>query len=70
MPQSVEVEANALTPQVKQTLEQEGYSFVLHAPWGIPEGILVGGPSLNSHGPARFYGGADHRHPGGAAIGE
>ncbi|MCI1243746.1 MAG: gamma-glutamyltransferase [Acetobacter fabarum] len=70
MPQSVEVEANALTPQVQQTLEQEGYSFVLHAPWGIPEGILVGGPGLNSHGPARFYGGADHRHPGGAAIGE
>lgn len=70
MPQSVEVEANALTPQVQQTLEQEGYSFVLHAPWGIPEGILVGGPALNSHGPARFYGGSDHRHPGGAAIGE
>ena len=70
MPQSVEVEANALTPQVQQTLEHEGYSFVLHAPWGIPEGILVGGPSLDSHGPARFYGGSDHRHPGGAAIGE
>ncbi|WP_408744189.1 gamma-glutamyltransferase [Acetobacter okinawensis] len=70
IPQSVELEAGALSAQVQQTLEQEGYSFVLHAPWGIPEGILVGGPSLNSHGPARFYGGSDHRHPGGAAIGE
>lgn len=70
MPEAVEVEAGALTPQVQQTLEHEGYSFVLHAPWGIPEGILVGGPSLNSKGSARFYGGSDHRHPGGAAIGE
>ncbi|CEF54453.1 gamma-glutamyltranspeptidase [Acetobacter ghanensis] len=70
MPESVEVETGALTPQVQQTLEQEGYSFVLHAPWGIPEGILIGGPDLNTKGAARFYGGADRRHPGGAAIGE
>ncbi|MFT9424849.1 MAG: gamma-glutamyltransferase [Acetobacter syzygii] len=70
MPETVEVEEGALTQQVQHTLEQEGYSFVLHAPWGIPEGILVGGPSLNTRGSARFYGGADHRHPGGAAVGE
>ncbi|MBO1324917.1 gamma-glutamyltransferase [Acetobacter sp. TBRC 12305] len=70
LPDVVEMESGALSPQVEHTLEQEGYRFTPHAPWGIPEGILVGGPRLGVRGSAPYYGGYDRRHPGGAAIGE
>lgn len=70
LPDSVETESGAVSPEVEKTLEHEGYHFSPHAPWGIPEGILVGGPRLNEKGSARYYGGYDRRHPGGAAIGE
>ncbi|MDN7350065.1 gamma-glutamyltransferase [Acetobacter senegalensis] len=70
LPEAVEVEAGAVTPQVETTLEHEGYTFSPHAPWGMPEGILVGGPKLGEKGSAHYYGGYDRRHPGGGATGE
>lgn len=70
LPEPVEVEAGALTPEVQSTLEHEGYSFAPHAPWGMPEGILVGGPKLGEKGDARYYGGFDRRHEGGGATGQ
>lgn len=72
-PDDVEMETGALTPEVQKTLEQEGYHFIAHRPWGITEAILVGGPRLDGQalssktiGP--FYGVADPRHPGGGAV--
>lgn len=70
LPEPVEIEAGALSPRVQKTLEQEGYSFAPHAPWGIPEGILAGGAKLNEKGNALYYGGFDRRHEGGGAAGE
>ncbi|MBO6038101.1 MAG: gamma-glutamyltransferase [Acetobacter sp.] len=70
MPDTVEVEAGAITPETQYLLERQGYHFSLHAPWGIPEGILVGGPRLGEHGSALYYGGYDRRHTGGGAVGE
>ncbi|WP_408868489.1 gamma-glutamyltransferase [Bombella apis] len=72
-PDDVEMETGALSPDVQKTLEQEGYHFIPHRPWGITEAILVGGPRLDGQDPARkgigpFYGVADPRHPGGAAV--
>lgn len=70
LPEAVEVESGAVSPDVQKTLEHEGYQFSPHAPWGMPEGILVGGPRLGEKGSARYYGGYDRRHPGGGAVGE
>ncbi|OAG75227.1 Gamma-glutamyltranspeptidase [Acetobacter malorum] len=70
LPEAVEVESGAVSPDVEKTLEHEGYTFSPHAPWGMPEGILVGGPRLGEKGTARYYGGYDRRHPGGGAVGE
>ncbi|MCX8667817.1 gamma-glutamyltransferase [Acetobacteraceae bacterium B3987] len=72
-PGDVEMETGALSPDVQKTLEQEGYHFVAHRPWGITEAILVGGPKLDSKAsPSKtvgpFYGVADPRHPGGGAV--
>ncbi|GBQ20720.1 gamma-glutamyltranspeptidase [Gluconacetobacter sacchari DSM 12717] len=71
-PEPVEIEQGALTDAVAATLEREGYTLAPHAPWGVAEGILVGGPRLGARhvGTARYFGGFDRRHPGGAAVGE
>ncbi|WP_041249539.1 gamma-glutamyltransferase [Gluconacetobacter diazotrophicus] len=71
-PEPVEVEKGALSDAVAATLTQEGYKIAPHAPWGVAEGILVGGPRLGAAatGGARYYGGFDRRHAGGAAVGE
>jgi gamma-glutamyltranspeptidase / glutathione hydrolase len=71
-PEPVEVEKGALSDAVVATLTQEGYKIAPHAPWGVAEGILVGAPRLGARptGDARYYGGFDRRHPGGAAVGE
>ncbi|MFT9398822.1 MAG: gamma-glutamyltransferase [Acetobacter sp.] len=70
MPEAVEIESGAVAADVQKTLEHEGYSFSSHAPWGMPEGILVGGPKLGTKGDDRYYGGFDRRHEGGGATGE
>ena len=69
-PEPVQVEAGALTPGVIARLQHEGYSFKAYPHWGVAEGILVGGPSLNTPGADRYYGGADRRHSTSAAVGE
>ncbi|MXV43722.1 gamma-glutamyltransferase [Saccharibacter sp. 17.LH.SD] len=70
MPENVEVEDGAMTPDVQHQLEQEGYHFTPHHPWGIAEDILVGGPRLTGAQTGLIYGVADPRHPGGGAVGE
>ena len=65
MPDTVELEANALTPQVRKELEADGYHFVDARPWGADEGIIIG--SKNGH--QELYGANDDRSPAGAAIG-
>ena len=69
MPDKVEAEAGALSPDVASKLAAMGYTIAVHQNWGSAEGILVGGPSLARHG-SGDWGGLDLRHPGGAAIGE
>ncbi len=69
MPDKVEAEAGALSPDVAAKLAAMGYTIAVHQNWGSAEGILVGGPSLGQHSPGD-WGGLDLRHPGGAAIGE
>ncbi len=69
MPEPVEAEAGALSPEVTARLAAMGYKIVVHQNWGSAEGILVGGPSLGHPSPGD-WGGLDLRHPGGAAIGE
>ncbi|QDH13634.1 gamma-glutamyltransferase [Formicincola oecophyllae] len=73
MPPPVEVEPGALSPEVRQGLEKLGYVIVPHRPWGMVEAILTDAPHLvpqaGATPPRRFFGVADPRHPGGAAIG-
>lgn len=68
-PDGVEIETGALSPEVQKQLENEGYHFIAHRPWGITEAILVGGPRLKGPQTGLFYGVADPRHPGGGAVG-
>ncbi|MBE7729708.1 gamma-glutamyltransferase [Komagataeibacter sp. FXV3] len=69
-PDVVQVEHGALSPAVTHTLTREGYHIEEHAPWGLAESILSGGPRIGRVGQARYYGGADMRHQSGAAVGE
>uniref|UniRef100_UPI000472BF5E gamma-glutamyltransferase n=1 Tax=Komagataeibacter kakiaceti TaxID=943261 RepID=UPI000472BF5E len=69
-PDVVEVEPGALSPNVARTLTREGYTIREHAPWGLAESILAGGPRIGQASPMRYYGGADMRHHSGAAVGE
>ncbi|MCH4090801.1 gamma-glutamyltransferase [Acetobacter sp.] len=69
-PSTIEVEKDAVDSAVAKTLSEQGYVFHDHAAWGIPEGIVTGilAPSRNER--MLLSGGADHRHPGGSAVGE
>ncbi|GBQ10429.1 gamma-glutamyltranspeptidase [Swaminathania salitolerans LMG 21291] len=68
-PSAIELEPRALTPDVMQQLQIEGYALSPHKPWGIAEGILFGRPSAHAPETGGLYGGWDRRHEGGAAIG-
>ncbi len=46
MPDRVQLERFALSPDTEALLQQRGYSFVVGHNWGVAEAILVGGPSL------------------------
>ena len=71
IPDVIEAEPLALSPDTRALLEHMGYTVKDHAPWGAAMGILVGGPGLDA--PARdgdrLYGAADTRAPAGAAVG-
>ncbi|MBS1087375.1 gamma-glutamyltransferase [Gluconobacter wancherniae] len=69
-PTAVEIEPGALTPDVQAKLESEGYTFSLHRPWGLAEGILANQASLSAHRTGLLYGASDPRHAGGEAAGE
>ena len=65
MPDTVYLEANAITPQVRKELEADGYHFTDSRPWGADEGIIIGA----KNGKRVLYGANDGRSPAGAAIG-
>ncbi|AQS86406.1 gamma-glutamyltranspeptidase [Acetobacter aceti] len=69
-PSVIEIEKGAIDATVAKTLSEQGYVFHDHAAWGIPEGIVTGVLAPNRNEQTLLFGGADHRHPGGAAIGE
>ncbi|MCQ8241182.1 gamma-glutamyltransferase [Rhizosaccharibacter radicis] len=72
MPDIVEAEQDALSPDTVARLQAMGYRIKPHENWGAAEGILVGGPSLSQGGGSHpgYWGGVDLRHPGGGAVGE
>jgi gamma-glutamyltranspeptidase/glutathione hydrolase len=84
LPDTVDIERFALSPDTRALLESRGYHFTESAPWGVAEGILAGAPrltptgfgkaqSLNVGEPdlpgATLFGAHDPRGPAGAAIG-
>ena len=85
LPDTVYIERFAISPDTRALLEQRGYRFTESAPWGVAEGILVGGPRLKPSGfgaeqsltvgrsdvaGATLFGAHDARGPAGAAIGD
>ncbi len=46
LPDSVALEPFALSADTRRLLEQRGYGFDDAGPWGIAEGIVIGGPRL------------------------
>lgn len=83
LPDRVQLERFALSPDTRALLEQRGYSFADAEYWGVAEAILGGGPSLSRAGAASddlplgtlvtrgaaWYGAHDVRGPAGAAVG-
>jgi len=62
-PDVIQYEPFAFSADTMAKLSTMGYTFKLYDPWGSAEAILV--DPANGH----FYGGADNRHPAGAAMG-
>lgn len=80
MPDVVEIEPYAVSPDTRRLLESAGYSFKEKAPWGQAEGILAHGADLSGRAPdlsplarpaetSALYGANDDRGPAGAAVG-
>jgi gamma-glutamyltranspeptidase/glutathione hydrolase len=71
LPNATLVEANALSPETKKTLEAMGHVFVASRPANHVAAILVGAPSLGGKPVAgnRFYGANDSRGNTGLALG-
>ena len=65
MPDTVYIEENAMTPEVRKELEADGYKFTENRSWGTDEGIIIGA----KNGKRVLYGANDDRSPAGAAIG-
>ena len=65
MPDTIYIEDNAVTPQVRKELEADGYKFTNKLSWGSDEGIIIG----SRNGKRVLYGANDDRIPAGAAIG-
>ncbi|HET8552969.1 MAG TPA: gamma-glutamyltransferase [Gammaproteobacteria bacterium] len=63
LPDLVEVEPHALKPEVKQVLEQRGYTFKTAGPWGAAEAIVVDPEN------GLLHGASDPREPAGSAAG-
>ncbi len=71
IPDVIEAEPGALSPDTVALLQRMGYAVKPHRNWGEAMGILVGGPALGRPGTGgfRLYGAADVRAPAGAAVG-
>ena len=85
LPDTVFVEPLRLSPDTRRILEGMGYTLKEAEPWGLAEGILVGGPSLPMRGADgeaqqlslglqsttgyNLFGANDSRGPAGAAAG-
>jgi gamma-glutamyltranspeptidase/glutathione hydrolase len=65
MPDTVYIEENAITPEVRKELEAAGYKFTVNRSWGTDEGIIIS----SKNGKRVLYGANDDRSPAGAAIG-
>ena len=65
MPDTIYIEQNAVTSQVRKELERDGYHFTDDPPWGSDEGIIIGA----RNGKRVLFGANDGRSPAGAAIG-
>ncbi|MCW6506534.1 gamma-glutamyltransferase [Lichenifustis flavocetrariae] len=77
LPDRVDLEPEALTPDVRNKLAGSGYTFRDVTPWGHAESILVGGETLSAAEGASSLGGGlvlfgvnDPRAPAGSAAGE
>ncbi len=82
LPDVIEAEPFALSPDTRQALTRQGYTLRDAAPWSMAEAILAGGPALSTApvaghaleipdtGPLHaLYGAADDRGRTGAAVG-
>ncbi len=70
LPDVIEAEPRALSPDTRHVLQTMGYDIVDSAPWGAAEGILIGGPRLGTTAPPfKLFGANDVRAPAGAAVG-
>lgn len=71
LPDVIEAETLALSPDTRRLLEGMGYTIKDRTHWGSAEGILVGAPALGARAPEgeRLFGGSDVRAPAGAAVG-
>ncbi len=69
LPDVIEAEDRAISPDTRRLLESMGYVIENRHAWGAAEGILVGGPSLGATASFRLYGANDVRAPAGAAAG-
>ncbi|SDR60087.1 gamma-glutamyltransferase 1 Threonine peptidase. MEROPS family T03 [Rhizobiales bacterium GAS191] len=84
LPDTLYTERLAVSPDTQRALEAMGYTLKEVPPWGLAEGILVGGPSLGAHGDSgdqplnlglqsaivyKLFGANDDRGPAGSASG-
>lgn len=65
MPDTIYVEENAVTPQVRKEVEADGYKFTDNPSWGSDEGITIG----SRNGKRVLYGANADRIPASATIG-
>ena len=63
LPDEVQYEPGALTPETMDALRANGYRFRMLDPWGVAQVILVD-PVTGTR-----YGGSARSRPGGAALG-
>ncbi len=72
LPDVIEAETMALSPDTRRALEAMGYTIKDRTSWGSAAGILVGSPALGATPPIgeHLFGAEDARAPAGAAVGQ
>ena len=71
LPDVIEAEDRAISPDTRRLLEAMGYTIVNRHSWGAAEAILVGAPALGAKSKpgAHLFGANDVRAPAGSAAG-